>query len=122
MRIILDPQRRDDLLEVVKAGDTLVVNGESFDFSPMDDGDTLPAIAITSGWFSGDVDRVNGRLVIRMWLPNPWNYSPEQAFPEPLLNVPDGPVLLPRPRAGSEVEQAARDEALSMIEAMKNAE
>jgi len=97
MRIILDPQRRDDLLEVVKAGDTLIVNGEEFDFSPMGDGDTLPAAAITSGWFSGDVDRINGELVIRMWLPNPWNYSPEQAFPVPLEDVQDGPVTFPAP-------------------------
>lgn len=97
MRIILDPQRRDDLLEVVKNGDILLVNGEPFDFSPIGEGDTLPATAIQSAWFSGDIDRINGELVVRLWLPNPWNYSQEQAFPVPLEAVPDGPVVLPAP-------------------------
>ena len=97
MRIILEPTRRDDLLEIFKAGDTLVVNGEAFDFSPMGEGDTLPVAAITSEWFFGDVDRVDGQLIVRMRLPNPWNFSPEQAFPVPLEDVPDGIVALPGP-------------------------
>ena len=97
MRILLAPQRRDDLLEVVKAGDTLVVNGEPFDFSPVGEGDTLPLSAIHSGWFAGPVDRINGELVLTLILPNPWNFSPEQAFPVPLEDVPDGPVALPGP-------------------------
>ncbi|MFU2327725.1 hypothetical protein [Pseudomonas sp. NFX98] len=95
MRIVLEPQRRDDHLEVVKAGDTLSVNGEIFDFSPVVEGDTLPATAIHSGWFTGQVDRINGELVLTMILPNPWNFSPEQAFPIPLESVPDGPVVFP---------------------------
>lgn len=97
MRIILEPTRTDDLLSVVKFGDTLVVNGEPFDFSPIGEGDTLPASAISSIWFSGDAERVSGELVIRLFLPNPWNYSPEQAFPVPLHDVQDGPVTFPAP-------------------------
>jgi hypothetical protein len=97
MRINLSPQRRDDALEVVKAGDVLTLNGEPFDFSRMGDGDTLPGAAIQSEWFVGDVDRVNGELVLTLLLPNPWNYSPAQAFPVPLENVPDGPVIFPGP-------------------------
>lgn len=104
MRIILSPQRRDDSLEVVKAGDTLVVNGESFDFSPVGEGDTLPLSAIHSSWFAGPVDRINGELVLTMILPNPWNYSPEQAFPVPLENVQDGPVVLPAPLREQAIE------------------
>lgn len=97
MKIILIPQRRDDTLEVFKAGDVLVVNGEVFDFSPIGEGDTLPASAISSEWFAGDMDRIDGQLVVRLWLPNPWNYSPEQAFPAPLADVPDGLVAFPPP-------------------------
>jgi hypothetical protein len=111
MRIILDPQRRDDLLEVVKIGDTLVVNGEIFDFSPMGEGDTLPRAAISGEWFSGDVDRIDGQLVVRMLLPNPWNYSPEQAFPVPLENVPDGIVAFPGPLPDVVVEPEVEAEA-----------
>lgn len=97
MKIILSPQRRDDTLEVIKAGDTLEVNGEAFDFTPMGDGDTLPSQAIDSVWFAGDVERVNGELIVTLLLPNPWNYSREQAFPVPLINVQDGPVVFPGP-------------------------
>ncbi len=97
MMIKLSPQRRDDTLHVVRTGDTLAVNGQVFDFARVAEGDTLPWAAIGSEWFAGDVERVNGQLVLTLWLPNPWNYSPEQAFPVPLLDVPDGVVLFPAP-------------------------
>ncbi|MGH8384019.1 MAG: hypothetical protein ACRESJ_00750 [Pseudomonas sp.] len=97
MRIELRPQRRDDAIEVIKVGSVLTVNGEVFDFSQMGEGDTLPNSAIHSEWFAGDVEKVDGELKIILLLPNPWNYSPEQAFPVPLENVPDGPVVLPGP-------------------------
>lgn len=110
MKIILSPQLRDDPLEVIKNGDTLTVNGEAFDFSPMGDGDILPRSAIESIWFVGDVKKVGGELVVTLLLPNPWNYSQEQAFPVPLENVPDGPVVFPPPRDVSEEELQARTE------------
>jgi hypothetical protein len=97
MIINLSPQRRDDTLRAVRIGDNLTVNGEVFDFAQVADGDTLPWAAIGSEWFAGDVERIDGQLVVTLWLPNPWNSSPEQAFPVPLLNVPDGEVLLPQP-------------------------
>ena len=106
MRINLSPQRRDDTLEVIKTGDVLTVNGEDFDFSPIGDGDTLPASAITSEWFFDKVDRIDGKLVLTLILPNPFNYSHEQAFPVPLENVPDGLVVFPGPLPESELEMA----------------
>jgi hypothetical protein len=97
MIIKLSPQLRSDTLEVVKSGSALVVNGETFDFSQMSDGDTLPKSAISSEWFISDIDKVDGKLILTLLLPIPWNYSPEQAFPINLLNVPDGPVAFPQP-------------------------
>lgn len=97
MKIYLSPQRRDDTLEVVKRGDILTVNGEDFDFSPVGEGDTLPHEAISSIWFAGSVERIDGQLTLTLLLPNPWNYSQEQAFPVPLENVADGPVAFPAP-------------------------
>ncbi|MHC8386752.1 hypothetical protein ACYZTM_01520 [Pseudomonas sp. MDT2-39-1] len=97
MIIKLSPQRRDDSLQVIKAGSVLTVNGQVFDFSRMGDGDTLPNSAINSEWFAGDVDKMEGELTLTLLLPNPWNFSPEQAFPAPLENVPDGPVAFPGP-------------------------
>ncbi|WP_077046628.1 hypothetical protein [Pseudomonas sp. KK4] len=104
MRINLSPQRRDDTLEVIKTGDVLTVNGEDFDFSPIGNGDTLPASAIASEWFFDKVDRIDGELVLTLILPNPFNYSPEQAFPVPLENVPEGLVVFPGPLPELEVE------------------
>ena len=97
MNIVLIPTRTDDALELFKAGDVLTVNGEDFDFSQVGEGDSLPSAAITSTWFIGDQTRVDGNLVLTMFLPNPWNYSHEQAFPVPLIGVPDGPVVFPAP-------------------------
>jgi len=103
-------------------GNSLTINGELFDFSQMAEGDTLPREAILSNWFDDGAIVIDGELILTMVLPLPWNYSQEQAFPEPLLNVPDGPVLLPLPRAVTEAEQVARDELLETIEALKSAE
>ncbi|RRW54347.1 hypothetical protein EGJ55_16055 [Pseudomonas moraviensis] len=104
MIIKLVGQRRDDILEVMKDGDTLVLNGEAFDLSRINDGDTLPQQAIESEWFAGSVDRVNAELVLTLILPNPWNYSPEQAFPDDLVNVLDGRVELPKPLPNGDVD------------------
>lgn len=99
MRIELRPIRSDNTLSLIRSGDSLVVNGEVFDFSPLADGDTLPATAINSQWFAGQVDRVDGQLALTIFLPLPINFGPEQAYPEPLFNVPDGVVSLPQPLA-----------------------
>lgn len=97
MKIKLSPLRTDDTLEVSRAGAMLTINGEAFDFSQMADGDTLPASAISSPWFFGQIDNVGGELELTLILPLPVNYSPEQAFPIPLESVPDGPVVFPAP-------------------------
>ncbi len=109
MRIKLSPQRRDDQLVVLRSGSTLSVNGEVFDFSQMGDGDTLPRAAIQSEWFVGDVDKVAGELTLTLLLPNPWNCSPEQAFPADLVDVPDGLVIFPQPLPAIEIQ--AEDQA-----------
>lgn len=97
MVINLSPQVRGSYLEVIKSGFVLLINGETFDFSPMGDGDTLPASAINSEWFVGDVEKDNGEITLTLLFPIPRNYSPEQAFPVPLEDVPDGLVLFPPP-------------------------
>lgn len=97
MIIVPVPIRTDATLELFKAGETLTVNGEAFDFSQLAEGDSLPSSAIESTWFIGDQTRVDGDLVLTIFLPNPWNYSHEQAFPVPLIGIPDGPIVLPAP-------------------------
>lgn len=110
MNIVLSPIRTDDVVSYSKKGDVITVNGEDFDFGPIKEGDRLPAKAISSFWFVGEVTRVEGVLLLTLFLPNPWNYSPEQAFPEPLLNVPDGVVVLPQPLPDPEPEGELENE------------
>lgn len=96
---MLSPVRMDDEITYIKEGDSIIVNGEVFDFSKMGEGDTLPREAIMCPNFSGDIDRVGGELVLTLTLPLPWNYSQEQAFPLPLYDVQDGSLadVLPKP-------------------------
>lgn len=110
MIIKLLPQRRDDALVAVRSGNILLVNGEPFDFSPMDDGDTLPRTAIQSEWFAGDVNKINGKLTLTLLFPNPWNYSHEQAFPADLVDVPNGPVEFPLPLAAVASEPESEEQ------------
>lgn len=109
MRIYLSPRRMDETLGVIRAGQVLTVNGIAFNFSKVGDGDTLPLAAIKSNWFAGDVSRIDGELELTLILPLPINFSPEQAFPVPLENVPDGPVVFPGPLPEPEAETAAED-------------
>lgn len=96
MQIKFNPQRRDDSLTVVKQGEVLVVNGIEFDFSAVLEGATLPADAIDSDLFSGDVERINGELVLTLTLPHGPNPSQAVAFPQPIAVINDGTVELPR--------------------------
>lgn len=111
MKINLSPQRRDDTLELSISGQTITVNGEIFDFSPMADGDTLPASAISCAWFVGDVHKTDGELELTLILPLPVNYSPAQAFPEPLVVSADGPVALPQPLSVPKAEVTEEPQA-----------
>lgn len=97
VRIKLVAQRMDDeSLELIKFGSILLVNGESFDFGVMQDGDTLPFQAVSSDWFVGDINKVGDELIFVIKYPIKPNFSYEQAFPEDLVNVPDGVVQFPK--------------------------
>ncbi|MBN4175534.1 hypothetical protein ALP76_00146 [Pseudomonas savastanoi pv. glycinea] len=97
MNIKFSSVRMEETLQVFKLGDQLTLNGETFDFSIMVDGDTLPRGSVKSRWFDGEVDKQGGVLSLTLILPNPANYSQEQAFPVPLTDVPDGFIALPDP-------------------------
>lgn len=95
MKINWNPQRREDTLSVVKQGDALIVNGVTYDFSPLPEGATLPADAISSDIFSGPVERISGVLHVTLTLPHGPNPSEAVAFPKPITVTEDGPVALP---------------------------
>ena len=93
MDIILHPQVRDATVEVYKYKDTLIINGEEFDFSPISNGDNLPSHAIDSEYFLGNVTRVDGSVILHLFLPITIDAPVEKCFPTPLLNIQDGHVF-----------------------------
>lgn len=103
MKITLSPARKDEILTVFKSGDALTLNGEVFDFGPLDEGETLPADAIESEWITGDVTRTDGVLRLTLRLPHGANAPEETRFPEPIIDPPDGEIALP-PYSNPEVE------------------
>ena len=95
MRITLSPTRSDETLTASRDGDTLTINGKEFDFSPLEEGEALPADAIDSEWITGDVTRTNGVLHIALRPPHGANAPEETRFPEPIIDPPDGEIALP---------------------------
>jgi hypothetical protein len=95
MNITLVPQRRDTALVAEKSGDVLILNGESFDFSPLQEGDVLPISAIASDLFAGPVSRLGGRLHVSLVLPIGATAPEDARFPQPLEGVADGIIPLP---------------------------
>ena len=95
MLINFSPTRSDRALEITKTGETLTINGESYDFSQLPNGATLPKEAIDCEWIVSDVNRVNGEIELTILLPHGANASHEARFPEPIVKNDDGQVVLP---------------------------
>lgn len=83
-------------LSAEKRGEVLMLNGVDFDFSPLLEGSTLPVQAISSEWFIGDATREGGVVTLHVRYPIPANFSPEQATPRDLVDIPDGSVAFPQ--------------------------
>jgi len=95
MKISLSPMRRDDTIDIVKYGDVLTINGESFDFSSLPDGATIIAGAIPCEWISGHVERIGGVIHLTIILPHGPNAPESVLFPLPISDPPDGEIILP---------------------------
>lgn len=92
MKINLSPQRRDEKLKVEVTGDRIRINGELFNFNPLEEGDSVPHDVIPCEWITGDVSRKGGEIEITLILPHGPNPPQEVAFPSPIQVVEDGPV------------------------------
>ena len=97
MVINFRPIRTDEVVRYFVIGDSLFVDDVGFDLSKVEEGDILPHAAISSKWFAGDVTRVGGEIELTLSLPNPINYSPEQAFPKAVHMKTHGLVPQPLP-------------------------
>lgn len=95
MQIILSPQRRDTRLNLARHGDILTINGENFDFGPVREGAVLPAAAVQSDWFAGDITRQGGALIIPLFLPHGARAPHDTLFPEALTITGNGAITLP---------------------------
>lgn len=94
MQISFSPQRRDDAIIASKAGDILTINGESFDFSSIPDGATIPDVPCE--FITGPVERISGEIHLTLILPHGRNPSQAVAFPEPITATEDGPIAIPQ--------------------------
>ena len=81
MQISFSPIRSEATLSLSAEGDVLILNGQRFDFGPLQDGDTLPAAAIASGAIAGPVTRVGGILSVTLALPHSEDAPEEVRFP-----------------------------------------
>lgn len=95
MHIKLSPQRSDNRLSLERDNDTLIINGESFDFSELPEGATLPRDAIESDVIVSDVERIDGEIHLTVLLPHGANAPEETRFPEPIKVSEDGVITLP---------------------------
>lgn len=95
MQIKLSPQRSDIRLTLEKQNQTLIINGERFDFKELPDGATLPNDAIQSDFIISDVERIDGVLHLAILLPHGANAPHETRFPEPIEVTEDGVITLP---------------------------
>lgn len=93
MRISFSPQRRDGSLGLEKSGgDRLRINGELFNFNPLNDGDVIPEGSIPCEWIVGPVEKVDGEVRMTVILPHGPNPSQAVAFPKPITVTEDGPI------------------------------
>lgn len=98
MDLKFSPCHMDGRLEAVIAGDTLVLNGDPLDFSPLEEGDVLPQQAIDSPWIASDVFRVGGAIQLTLRIPHgqdapletrfPVNFNDFKAFGDGILPIP----------------------------------
>jgi hypothetical protein len=96
MKISFSPVRTDDVLTLEKtSADRLRINGELFNFGPLNNGDTIPAGAIPCDWIIGPVERIDGAVCLTIKLPHGPSPEPWQAFPDPIIVTQDGPIDIP---------------------------
>ena len=95
MRIALSPQVRPGSLNVQRSGDALIINGARLDFAPLPEGAVLPASATNCEFIVGNLTRRAGQLELTLLLPIAWDASTAAAFPQPIINPPNGRVALP---------------------------
>jgi len=95
MQISFSPKRCDTALIATRQGDVLTLNGESFDFTALAEGDVLPRDAVACDWLASEVTRAGGEIRLTLILPHGPEAPEATRFAQPLSLTGDGPVPLP---------------------------
>lgn len=96
MKITLSPVRSDRAIEMVRAGETLIIDDVRVDLSSIVKGETREAETLGSEWILGDVTRdTDGVLHLALAVP----YGPDAVeaarAPQMLDDPGDGPLDIP---------------------------
>ena len=92
-KITLSPQFSNASLSIKKFGDTLTINGNQYDFSSLNDGDEIPAEAISDTNIIGSITKSDGVTNVTVLMPYNDPNAPESVtHPVPLLLDKDGEV------------------------------
>lgn len=92
-KINLSPQVREDTLSVSVSGSTIIINGQTFDLEPLQDGATLPCDAFATEFIVSDVARSGDTIELTLLFPIPSNATEEQRFPKPVYVDASGQVI-----------------------------
>lgn len=96
MIIKLSPERSHETISLETNGkDRITINGESFDFQSLNEGDMVKLEDIPSPYFRNHVTRINGEIVLTLALPHGPNPEIWQAFPEEIKVTKEGLVDIP---------------------------
>lgn len=105
MRIFFLPRRCDDALVLEKGiGNRIRINGELFNFDPLNNGDTIPGGAIPCDWIFGSVEKIDGEVWLSIVLPVGPNPSQAVAFPAPVTVTAEGPIAIPKDEDPADVD------------------
>ena len=83
-----------DALTVTTVGNIITVNGIEYDFTLLDEGDTLPHGAVPPPFINA-ITKANGRIEVTLLFPYEGDAPHEVRFPTPIMVDGGGPVQLP---------------------------
>lgn len=93
-KIIMQPQYSDNILTLAKSGNALTINGEKYDFSPLEEGYEIPPEAIDCDWIFGSIKKIDGIIHLTIIMPYNDADAPDHIrFPEPIMLIEDTEIV-----------------------------
>lgn len=93
-KIKFSPQHSSAKLTIAKSNNVLTINGISYDFTPLNDGDEIPPEAIDSDVIVGGIEKVDGIVNLTIIMPYSDAAAPDHIrFPEPLMLIKDTEIV-----------------------------